>query len=214
MGPYYELEQSTKAVVVGSNEIFTAGLTVTLGEQGWTVEGPFRFIEEVDLASAPDVVILDLPKDAGGVNVILDGCRRLTRAPASLRVLAITDVTQPDLFDRAMRAGLSGLLSRYIPPADLDKAARAVTQGKTAFDRSFAVRSLRDHVLPEMRSAMSDRDLALVRHLAEGCSTEDIARRLGRSPSTVKLRVGDLKRRFGAENRAGLVYMAIKQGLI
>ena len=65
-----------------------------------------------------------------------------------------------------------------------------------------------------MNNDLTERELEVLRLLADGLTNKTIARRLGTSPATVKSQVRTICAKLGVESRAGAVALAIRRGLL
>jgi DNA-binding NarL/FixJ family response regulator len=114
-----------------------------------------------------------------------------------------------------MGAGVRGFAMEGDPPAVLTAAIRSAAAG-TTFVGQRAMEAIVDWLAYEHRSRSGEaeqRDLDLLRLLAEGRTTADIAERLGLAPKTVRNRASRLYRRLGVHSRAAAVRLAEERGL-
>jgi DNA-binding NarL/FixJ family response regulator len=115
-----------------------------------------------------------------------------------------------------MGAGARAFVMEGDPPAVLTTAIRSAAAG-TTYVGQRAVEALVDWLAHEQRSRGSGaerRDLDLLRLLAEGRTTVDIAQRLGLAPKTVRNRASRLYQRLGVHSRAAAVRLAEQRGLL
>ena len=122
-----------------------------------------------------------------------------------------------DLLVGCMAAGARGFVMEGDPPPMLLAAIRAAAAGKTyAGQRTLDL--LVDWLAQQERMRRgrpgSDQDDVLLRLLAEGRTTADIAELLGVAPKTVRNRSSMLYRRLGVRNRAAAVRLAEQRGLL
>ena len=114
-----------------------------------------------------------------------------------------------------MHAGARGYVVKDVDTTELVRAIRAVSRGESAFDSrsaSAVVRSLNGQSSSKER--LTDRELEVLRLLANGLSNIKIGERLFISPTTVKFHVSNIMRKLEVSRRAEAVYAASKQGLI
>ena len=173
-------------------------------------------------ATGPDVVLMDLRMP------VLDGIeatRRITTDPdlAATRILVLTTYETEELVAAALRAGASGFLGKDVSPADLVEAIRTVAAGErllspqatTALIRRFLAQPEPAQPVdsPELR-ALTEREREIVALVGQGLSNDDIAARLVISPATAKTHVNRAMAKTGARDRAQLVVLAHRHGLV
>ncbi|WP_026924014.1 response regulator [Glycomyces arizonensis] len=158
-------------------------------------------------ALAPDVVLMDLRMPGGdGVTAT----RHL--APTANVVVLTTYETDADIV-RAVAAGAVGYLLKDTPVAELVRAIRAAARGETVLAPSVAarlvgtVRSPRGH-------GLSERELEVLRLVADGASNAEIGRRLHISEATVKTHLLRTYQKLGVSDRTAAVTSAIRRGLL
>jgi DNA-binding NarL/FixJ family response regulator len=164
----------------------------------------------------PHIVLLDLKlsptEDAEGLEL----CARLTRENPGLAVLVLTTLLDDHLVVDAIQRGAKGYVVKDVDTSELVRAIRAVSRGDSAFDaRSAAamVRTLNAAGEAESRK-LTERELQVLRMLAQGMSNRDIGGRLYISETTVKFHVGNIMRKLEVSRRAEAVYAASKLGFI
>jgi DNA-binding NarL/FixJ family response regulator len=178
--------------------------------------------EAVDLVrrTLPHVVLMDIRMP------VLDGLEatRLICADeqlAATRVLVLTTFDLDDYVYGALRAGASGFLLKDTRPRDLLQAIETVAAGDALLAPSITRRLIaefaarRDPAQPATALAeLTERELEIMRLVAEGLSNAEIAGRLVISPLTAKTHVSNVLRKVGCRDRAALVALAYESGLI
>jgi len=187
-------------------------------------------------AHCPDVVMMDinLPGQNG-----LEFTRQLVRQHLGVRVIMLSMHDAQAYVREALRAGAAGYLLKDAPVAELELAIRAVARGdiyltpavsKYALDgevRSASIRSSTRKAVGESSadtspsagspasgsSVLTLRQQEIVQLVAQGKSTQEIARLLALSPKTVEAHRAQLMERLGIYDVPGLVRYAIKTGL-
>ncbi|MGW6657669.1 MadR family response regulator transcription factor [Rhodococcus sp. NPDC055024] len=163
----------------------------------------------------PDIVLMDLKLSASSDYEGLTLCGQLSSAHPGLGLLVLTTFLDDQLVVRAVHAGARGYVVKDVDTTELVRAIRAVSRGESAFDSrsaSAVVRSLNGQSATKER--LTDRELEVLRLLANGLSNIKIGERLYISPTTVKFHVSNIMRKLEVSRRAEAVYAASKQGLI
>jgi DNA-binding NarL/FixJ family response regulator len=168
---------------------------------------------------SPDVVLMDIrmPKLDG-----LDATRKLMAANGSPRVLVLTTFDADEYVYAAMRAGASGFLLKDVRAEQLAEAVRTVAAGETLLaptvTRRLIERFMRRPVpgeqRPERLAELSDRELEVLRLVAQGLSNREIAATLFVSEATVKTHVTRVLSKLELRDRVQAVVLAYECGLV
>jgi DNA-binding NarL/FixJ family response regulator len=168
----------------------------------------------------PDVVLMDLHMP------VLDGIaatRRLRVEQPAVRVLALTTFDDDEDVFAALRAGAVGYLLKDVSSERLVEALLAAVRGESVLQPSVAAKvvarfaTLPDESPPRSQPLvvpLSDRELGVVRLLAEGASNREIAAALFLAEGTVKNHVTNVLAKLGARDRTQAALRARGLGLI
>ncbi|MFG1948240.1 response regulator [Nonomuraea sp. NPDC048826] len=166
-------------------------------------------------AHAPDVVLLDLRMPRHDGIWTLDALRE--RAGEAPPVLVLTTFDSDTLVLDAMRAGAGGYLLKDVTLDRLTRAIRVLAGGGTLISPSITDRLLRavdrrrppeEADLPEIQQ-LTERELEVLRLVAEGYSNREIARALFLAEGTVKNHVSAVLLKLGARDRTNAVLRAL-----
>jgi RNA polymerase sigma factor (sigma-70 family) len=168
----------------------------------------------------PDVVLMDvrMPEMDG-----LEATRRiLTGAEGEPRVIILTTFDLDHYVYAALSAGAGGFLLKDVTPEHLVAAVRLVRSGDAllapAITRRlverFAGRDADTAALHRDLSALTPRELEVLRLLAEGLSNAELAARLHLSEATVKTHVARILAKLGLRDRVQAVIVAYETGLV
>ncbi|HEX8006606.1 MAG TPA: response regulator transcription factor [Trebonia sp.] len=209
-----------RILVVDDHTIVRQGLRSILDlEPDFTVVG-----EAADAAQAvaetgrlhPDVVLLDLKLSDNAPAEGLDVCAALRGRHADVSIVVLTTFLDERLLLGALHRGASGYALKDVDAVELGRIIRSVHGGRSAFDSRSAdlvVRSLTSQ--PTSPAALlSERELNVVRLVAQGATNPQVARDLYVSESTVKYHLRAAMRKLGARDRTELVYRASARGLL
>ncbi|MFD9497753.1 response regulator [Streptomyces sp. NPDC060035] len=175
--------------------------------------------EAIDMARAehPDLAILDIamPRLTG-----LQAARELSRVQPELRILMLTMYDNEQYFFEALKAGASGYVLKSVADRDLVEACRAAMRDEP-FLYPGAVTALIRNYLDRVRQGgdvpartITEREEEILKLVAEGHSSKDIAGLLVISVKTVERHRANLLQKLGLRDRLELARYAIRAGLI
>jgi DNA-binding NarL/FixJ family response regulator len=211
-----------RVLVVDDHDLFRAGLRNLLEEQGVNVVGEAENGETaIRLTSdlAPDVVIMDLNMPgAGGVETT----RRLSSLAPLSRVVVLTISADDDDVMNAVMAGACGYLLKDSSIQELIAGIRAASEGESLISPQIAAKVLqrlraqsKDADAAEtIRAELSDRELQVLKLIANGKDNAQIARELFISPKTVKNHISNILMKLQIENRIQAAVYAVRSGIV
>ncbi len=187
------LEDVPDFAVVGAAESAEAALALTERER-------------------PNVVLLDL--EMPGMDGVAAIPRLLELDPA-LRVLVFTAYDTDERVVGAVQAGARGYLLKGATVEEIARAIHAVYGGGSYLEPRVATKLLAEVRSPRRgRTDLSDREREVLRLVAGGLPTKQIARSLGISERTVKFHLTSIFRKLGADNRAQAVALAAERDIL
>jgi DNA-binding NarL/FixJ family response regulator len=167
------------------------------------------------LAGEVDVLVLDLTMPGR------DGFDVLQRAKATrpeLKVLVLTMHADPEYVARAVQAGADGYLLKDSAVDDLVAGIDAVTTGRAyyspAVQRTLSEMARGRAGAPRALDVLTEREREVLRLVAEGLTTKEIAGRLDISVRTVESHRANLMRKLDLRSVARLTQFAIREGLV
>jgi len=161
----------------------------------------------------PDVVLLDLEMPE------LDGVQAIPQLLALRPDLAILVFTAYDTDERvlgAVRAGARGYLLKGASADEIARGIRTVFAGSSYLEPRVArtIMAAVQSPAPRAETALSAREREVLRLVADGLPTKQIARSLSITERTVKFHVTSIFQKLGADNRAQAVALAAQRGLL
>jgi two-component system invasion response regulator UvrY len=158
-----------------------------------------------------DLLILDLNLPGlGGLELL----RRILAAHPGLKVLVFSQHTEAVYASRAMEAGARGYISKNAAPEELLDAIENVLKGGTAIERDIAQElGNRGGEEDAYLRPLTQRDMEILRLLADGKSLSQIAEALGVAYKTVANTLSRIKDKLGVSQTADLIRIAIGQGI-
>jgi DNA-binding NarL/FixJ family response regulator len=155
----------------------------------------------------PDVTLMDLGMPMmGGAEAI----GHIIGEFPDARIIALTSWDGDGDIHRALDAGAQGYLLKDMVSNEVVDAIRAVHRGGRVLPAAVAQR------LAEFtpRTDLTDRELEVLTHLAQGKSNKEIAVAIGRTEATVKVHVLHILQKLDAADRTDAVTIGLKRGLI
>jgi DNA-binding NarL/FixJ family response regulator len=163
-------------------------------------------------AHAPDIVVMDISmKGASGLEAIRNIRSRNQRA----RILVFSMHSEAALVKAAFSAGASGYVTKSSEPATLIHAVRSVARGERAMSDDVAHVLAAESLNPSQSilGRLGEREIEILRQLASGSTTEEIATKLNLSTKTVQNYHYMVKAKTGLQTDAQLVRLAVECGL-
>ena len=176
---------------------------------GCAVVGEGASAEEAVVLAAqhrPDVALLDIHMPGNGITAAREIARSL---PATAVVMLTASAEDDDLFD-SLRAGASGYLLKDTDPDVLVGELRTVLDGEAAMSRRLVGRIMEEFRSPatprfarrsRASARLSAREWEVMELLGEGLSTDDVAKRLFLSPTTIRVHVSGVLRKLRVSDR-------------
>jgi DNA-binding NarL/FixJ family response regulator len=164
----------------------------------------------------PDVVLMDvrMPNLDG-----IGATRQIVSSGSRARVLILTTFDPDEYVYEAIRAGASGFLLKDVEPEELVDAIRVVAAGNALLGATVTTRLLERFRRAPAATApsldhLTERELEILRLVAEGLSNGEIAERLVVSETTVKSHVSSILRKLGLRDRVQAVIAAYDAGVV
>jgi DNA-binding NarL/FixJ family response regulator len=214
--------ESLRVLIVDDHDLFRTGLRNLLEEQGVQVSGEaasgseaVRSVREM----APDVVVMDLNMpEMGGV----EATRHITAVAPLTRVLVLTISDEDaDVMD-AILAGACGYLLKDASIEELMAGIRAAWRGESLISPGIAAKVLQrvratsanPEIADTIRSELSDREIEVLKLIANGKDNAVIAADLHISPKTVKNHISNILMKLQIDNRIQAAVYAVRSGIV
>jgi len=151
-------------------------------------------------AAQPDMVLVGVGADEERPLALIDALARLL---PSAEIVIVADAPSRRLLDAVLERSLGGLLLTDHPAADLVSSLTHIARGQAVLPSGWQAALSRPRAEP--LDSLSERQLEVLRLLAEGCSYEEIGGRLFISVNTVKFHTRSIFERLGVHNRMAAV---------
>jgi DNA-binding NarL/FixJ family response regulator len=214
--------ESLRVLLVDDHDLFRTGLRNLLEEQGVQVVGEAAAgAEALKLTRelAPDVIVMDL--NMPGMSGV-EATRHITAVAPLTRVLVLTISDQDtDVMD-AILAGACGYLLKNASIQELMRGIQAAALGESLISPHIASKVLQrvrastsSPAIAEMiRSELSDREIEVLKLIANGNDNAQIALELHISPKTVKNHISNILMKLQIENRIQAAVYAVRSGIV
>jgi DNA-binding NarL/FixJ family response regulator len=216
--------EAIKVLIVDDHALFRRGLQMVLeGETDIEVVGEasdgHEALEKAE-ETAPDVVLMDvrMPKRSG-----IEATRSIKDTLPSTRILMLTiSDEEADLYD-AIKAGASGYLLKEISIEEVANAVRSVHAGQSLISPSMASKLLNEFTSLAKRAEerqsvptprLTERELEVLKLVAQGMSNREIATELYISENTVKNHVRNILEKLHLHSRMEAVIYAVRERLL
>jgi DNA-binding NarL/FixJ family response regulator len=214
--------ESLRVLIVDDHDLFRTGLRNLLEEQGVVIVGEaatgneaVRIVREL----APDVVVMDLNMPGmGGV----DATRHISSIAPLTRVVMLTiSEEDSDVMD-AILAGACGYLLKDSRIDELMAGIRAASRGESLISPNIAAKvlqrvratSTRPEIANTIRAELSDREIEVLKLIANGKDNAVIAAELHISPKTVKNHISNILMKLQIDNRIQAAVYAVRSGIV
>ncbi|WP_325540643.1 response regulator transcription factor [Ramlibacter sp.] len=158
----------------------------------------------------PDVVMTDISMP------VMDGIAAISEIHArfpDVRMLVLSMYDTVDFVKRAVSNGACGYLMKDAPPFELEQALRSVMASGSYFSPAIAQRLLQPSE-PTVDDELTQRQVEILKLIAQGKASKEIAFELGLSPKTVDVHRARIMERLHLNDIASLTLYAVRKGLI
>lgn len=211
-----------RVMVVDDQQLIREGIASLLDvREGITVVGTATNGEEAVAgaeASAPDVILMDVHMP------VMDGITATEKVRELLpdcQVVMLTTFDDDEYIVRSLNAGACGYLLKDLPTDNLVQAVRSAHSGLFQLSPEVAGKLIgalheakgRTEIAEQIKNDLSDRELQVLKLIAEGATNAEIADSLIVSEGTVKNHVSNILGRLGVRDRTEAAIRAIESGV-
>jgi DNA-binding NarL/FixJ family response regulator len=214
--------ENLRVLLVDDHDLFRTGLRNLLEEQAVQVVGEagdgvqaVRMVREL----APDVVVMDL--NMPGMTGV-EATRQVTSQAPLTRVVVLTISDQDEDVMNAILAGACGYLMKDSSIQELMQGIRAAAVGESLISPHIAAKVLQrmratgtsEQDAATIRAELSDREIEVLKLIANGKDNAQIAGELHISPKTVKNHISNILMKLQIDNRIQAAVYAVRSGIV
>jgi DNA-binding NarL/FixJ family response regulator len=217
-------DQALRVLIVDDHALFRRGLQMVLKQEtdidvvGEAEDGHEAVQKAEELM--PDVILMDvrMPKRSG-----IEATRQVKERLPHVKILMLTiSDEEGDLYD-AIKAGASGYLLKEISIDEVADAIRSVWAGQSRISPSMAAKLLTEFAAMSKRAEerqqlpaprLTDREMEVLKLVAQGLNNRDIAKELFISENTVKNHIRNILEKLHLHSRMEAVVYAVREKLL
>lgn len=211
-------ERNIKVLLVDDHEMVRIGLAAVLStEEGLEIVGEAgNGADGVRLAQLyePDVVLMDLVME--GMDGI-ETTRRIMKLLPDCKVIVLTSYLDDEKIYPVIEAGAFSYLLKTSRASEIAEAIRAAVRGQSILESQVAVKMMNRLRKPEAERQphhdLTEREMEVLRLIAQGKSNQEVAEALYIGVKTVKFHVTNILSKLGVEDRTQAAIYAHKNGL-
>jgi NarL family two-component system response regulator LiaR len=212
------MAETIRVLIADDHAVVRRGLrTLISSEPGMElVDEAVDGAEAVQKAQAlkPDVILLDLmmPRKNG-----LEAIIEIKQESPEARILVLTSFAEDEKVFAAIKAGALGYLLKDSSPEELLDAIRDIYRGESSLPPTIARKLIRElnrpSDLPPAKEALTDREVDILRLVAQGLTNQEIADKVMISEWTVRTHVRNILSKLHLANRTQAALYALREGL-
>lgn len=209
-----------KLVLIDDHQLVLDGFCRILGDAGYEIAGAFTDSQkalDAIFATRPALVLTDYDMPGLSGEELLKAVR--AKIPEQ-KFLLLTMHLNQQLIKRMMRLKVDAYLSKNAHPDELLEALKAIARGRKYFaaevaqSLAFKAHEIEAGSQPRLCLNLSDREREVLRLIALGHSTKMLAEALHISIGTVESHRHAIMQKLAVKNLAGMVRIAVKEGLV
>jgi DNA-binding NarL/FixJ family response regulator len=180
----------------------------------YTTQSGHQLLEHFQ-SDLPDVLLMDIqmPEISG-----IDLCKQITKQHPSVKIIDFTSFDDSNYVKQIFRSGAKGYLLKNSDKQTIVKAVETVMQNEEYMDDAIKKILLQESITGQRRSIfevpLTKREKEILKLIADGLSSQEIANKLFISLRTVETHRLNLNQKLDVKNTAGLVKEALKRGFI
>lgn len=206
-------------ILVADDHKIVADAICTLLETTGSIEVVHRVYSPEDIADSiqlhqPDIVLCDLEMPGGDP---LEACAKALQHCPDVKIVILTAYPTDAHIARAMKLPVMGFMTKHEPAETVVDGLLAIASGHEVYSdevRDRMIDGQSDRIRESKILKLSPREITIVRFVAQGMTSTQIAETVFRSPKTVDNQISSAFAKTGCANRVELSRWAIREGLI
>lgn len=212
-----------KVVIADSNDIIRVGLnTILTSEIGVQIAGEVVNANELIMLlekTQVDVIIIDYTQEAFTIDII----PKILSIQKGVKVIAVTPEQTPNVIIEALKSGVTSYVKKDCDLGEIKDSIKETVLGNRFFCGKILDVIRRASIDVEHLDmvnyscapvSISEREMEIIKYIAEGSTNIEIAELLHLSPHTVNTHRKNVMTKLGVKNTAGIVMYAVKNNLV
>ncbi|HTO37816.1 MAG TPA: response regulator transcription factor [Brumimicrobium sp.] len=212
-----------KVVIADSNDIIRVGLnTILTSEIGVQIAGEVVNANELIMLlekTQVDVIIIDYTQEAFTIDII----PKILSIQKGVKVIAVTPEQTPNVIIEALKSGVTSYVKKDCDLGEIKDSVKETVLGNRFFCGKILDVIRRASIDVEHLDmvnyscapvSISEREMEIIKYIAEGSTNIEIAELLHLSPHTVNTHRKNVMTKLGVKNTAGIVMYAVKSNLV
>lgn len=212
-----------KVIIADSNDIIRVGLnTILTSEIGVQIAGEVVNANELIMLlekTQVDVIIIDYTQEAFTIDII----PKILSIQKGVKVIAVTPEQTPNVIIEALKSGVTSYVKKDCDLGEIKDSVKETVLGNRFFCGKILDVIRRASIDVEHLDmvnyscapvSISEREMEIIKYIAEGSTNIEIAELLHLSPHTVNTHRKNVMTKLGVKNTAGIVMYAVKSNLV
>ncbi|MGA9749294.1 MAG: response regulator transcription factor [Nocardioides sp.] len=206
-----------RVVICDDHHLLVQALATALSDLGYSVEAavttPPDAVEAVALHD-PDVLLIDVSFPTGSG---IDAARQVAQLHKRTKVVMLTGGDSVVTLQLALDAGVSGYIRKAQRIEEIARTLDRVSAGELVVDTGLLNGMRATSAIPRQRTPIDDltpREHRVLQLLVQGCSTNEIVKKMSVTPSTVRTHVQSIFMKMGVHSRLQAVALLSREGLL
>jgi DNA-binding NarL/FixJ family response regulator len=209
-----------RVLIADDHKLFRQGLISLLNTQDDFVEivgqaETGREAVDMSVSLQPDIILLDIFMPEGNG---LEAARLIREKAPNVKIVILTSSEDDEHLAKAVQIGVAGFLLKNLDREELFELLGGIEAGEAAITRTMAAKllkkSIRERTETDDGEKLTDREIDVLRLVAQGASNSDVSEKLGVTINTIKTHLKHIFDKLQIDNRTQAATYALKTGLV